>query len=251
MTDRMPSRAMLLTIIGSLSLLAACELIGRFQLAGLSWPPLSQVVALLLDPAHSQLFIRALGATAQSAAIGYCAGVFAGLCITTIGHILPATANGLSKLAAALNSIPSIALAPIFMVLLSRGAAPAAVASIHVLFIMFVASSSGLKAASLAHQDLFTVFGAGNSVRFRLLEVPSALPGIATGLRLAAPVAIIGAIIGEWFGSPRGVGVLMVNAMQNFQITTLWGAIVLTAAMSLVVYAVLTAIERAVHARYS
>jgi NitT/TauT family transport system permease protein len=212
---------------------------------------LSDVFLFLIDPERTDFFYRALSATASSAAIGFISGALIGFGFTLVGKVLPWTANGLSKLAVALNSIPSIALAPIFIVLLSRGAAPAAVASIHVLFIMFVASTSGLNATAPVYRDLFSALGARRLLRLRLLELPSAFPAIATGLRLSAPVAIIGAIIGEWFGSSRGLGVLMVNAMQNFQITMLWSAIILAALLSLGTFVVLTTFERAVRLRYA
>ena len=64
------------------------------------------------------------------------------------------------------------------------------------------------------------------------------------GLRL------IGALIGEWFGAPRGLGILIINAMQNFQIPLLWSVVVLVAATSLILFAAMTFLERIVHERY-
>jgi NitT/TauT family transport system permease protein len=69
-------------------------------------------------------------------------------------------------------------------------------------------------------------------------------------MRLAAPAALIGVIIGEWFGAPRGLGVLMINAMQNFQIPLLWSAILLTVATSIVLFASLGVLERVVAERF-
>ena len=149
-----------------------------------------------------------------------------------------------------LNSIPSIALGPIFLVLLSRESTPAAVSSIQVFFIIFVSAAAGLQRATLAHRDLFSVLGAGRGNRFARLELPAALPALASGLRLAWPAALIGAIIGEWFGAPRGLGILIINAMQNFQIVLLWCAVLLAMISSLLIYGLLTVLERAAYARF-
>ncbi|MGO4837199.1 ABC transporter permease subunit, partial [Rhizobiaceae sp. 2RAB30] len=82
------------------------------------------------------------------------------------------------------------------------------------------------------------------------LEMPAALPAIVSGLKYAVPAAFIGAIIGEWFGATRGLGLLMVSAMQNFQIPLLWSAVLITSAGSLASFGLMSIVERLVYARY-
>jgi ABC-type nitrate/sulfonate/bicarbonate transport system permease component len=81
------------------------------------------------------------------------------------------------------------------------------------------------------------------------LEIPAALPALANGLRLAVPVALVGALIGEWFGAPRGLGVLIVNAMENFQIVLLWSAVLLTATCSMLGYGIASLFQKFVQSR--
>ena len=76
------------------------------------------------------------------------------------------------------------------------------------------------------------------------LQLPAAIPGMADGLRLAAPAAILGAVLGEWFGAPRGLGVLIVSAMQNYQIELLWAAALLAALMSMIAFGLFTLLAR-------
>src|SRR5437763_521219 len=244
-------RATLLGALGIALFLALWEVVGRTGILGISWPPLSDVLQELTDPGRRPLFQRALGATLESTALGYIWGTGAGLILATIAHLLPRLRRGSDRLAAVLNSVPSIALGPIFLVLLTRESTPAAVSSIHVFFIVFVSVSSGLQRASPAHRDLFAVLGADRVKRFGRLELPVALPSLVSGLRLAWPAALIGAIIGEWFGAPRGIDILIINAMQNFQIVLLWCAVLLAVASSLLIYGVLTLLERAAYARFS
>lgn len=240
----------LLGLLGLAIFLALWELIGRFRLAGLTWPPLSDVLDMLTDEGRLPLFQRALGATLGSTALGYLWGAGIGLALAVAAHLLPVLREGADRLAAVLNAIPSIALGPVFLVLISRDATPAAIASIHVFFIVFVSTSSGLTAAHAAHHDVFSALGARPAARFLRLELPAALPALSSGLRLAWPAALIGAIIGEWFGAPRGIGILIINAMQNFQIVLLWCAVLLAAGTSLLFYGLLTLLERGVYARF-
>jgi NitT/TauT family transport system permease protein len=244
-------KRLVLGIVGLALFLLAWQLIGHYRLAGLSWPPLTEVFAVLLDPERRALFARALSATIVATAIGYCIGAALGLGAATGSYLLPAARPGTDRLAAVLHSIPSIALAPVFIVFLSRESTPAAIAAAHAAFVIYVAASSGLAAASQGHGDLFTVLGASRWQRLWRLDVPAALPALSSGLKLAVPVSLIGAIIGEWFGAPRGLGVLIVNAMQNFQIPLLWSSVTLIVATSLTLYAALTVLERACYRRFA
>jgi NitT/TauT family transport system permease protein len=248
--EQSPSRA-LLGFAGLALFLGAWQVIGHYRLAGLTWPPLTQVLELLADSANWPLLGRAFSASVSAMAAGYALGLLLGLGAAVLTHVSPAARPGTDWLAAVINSIPSIALGPVFIVFLSRESTPAAIAAAHVAFILYVAVSSGLSAASRGHHDLMTALGASRWTRLRHLDLPAALPALATGLKLAVPAALIGVVIGEWFGAPRGLGVLIVNAMQNFQIPLLWSVVVLIAATSLVLYAVLTLVERACYARFA
>ena len=226
------------------------QAIGHYQLAGLSWPPLTAVLRYLFDPDRHALFLRAIDATMRSTVAGYAIGAFAGVVLASTGYTLPVLQRCADRFAAVVNSIPSIALGPIFLILISRDATPGGVASIHVFFIVYVSMNSGLASASQAHEDLFSALGSSRVKRFLRLNLPSAVPAIASGLRLSWPAALIGAIIGEWFGAPRGIGILIINAMQNFQIDLLWSAVLLAAMVSLFFFGLLTLLERAAYRRF-
>ena len=229
---------------------ALWQVIGHFQLAGLSWPPLTAVLQYLFDPDRHALFLRAIDATLRSTIAGYLIGALTGIGLASIAYTLPMLQRGSDRFAAVVNSIPSIALGPIFLILISREATPAGVASIHVFFIVYVSMNSGLASTSQAHEDLFSALGSSRLKRFLRLNFPSAVPAIASGLRLSWPAALIGAIIGEWFGAPRGIGILIINSMQNFQINLLWSAVLLAAMASLFFFGMLTLVERAAYRRF-
>jgi NitT/TauT family transport system permease protein len=248
--SRRKAQDIALGAIGIFAFLGLWQYIGVEGLAGLTWPPLTTVLALLFDPGRQALFQRAIQASFSMVLAGYVAGTVIGVLLAVLGHLVGPLREGLGRFASVVHSIPSIALAPLFIVLLSKEWTGMAIATLNVYFILFVATQSGLLAASRANQDVFTVLGAGGLARLRWLELPAALPAIVSGLKYAVPAAFIGAIIGEWFGSSRGLGLLMVSAMQNFQIPLLWSAMLLTAAGSLACFGLMSLLERFVYRRY-
>ncbi len=68
--------------------------------------------------------------------------------------------------------------------------------------------------------------------RFRLLALPNALPYVFVGLKVAAPLAVLGALVAEWTGAEWGLGVFMINAMFGLRVDQLWSAVALACAMS-------------------
>jgi len=107
-----------------------------------------------------------------------------------------------------------------------------------------------LHSTPAAQADVLRVLGASRWATFAQLQLPAALPAVADGLRLSAPVAIVGAIIGEWFAAERGLGPLLVNAMQNYQIDLLWSAALVGALISAGAYGVLSIVQHAAARRY-
>jgi NitT/TauT family transport system permease protein len=235
--------------LGIALFLGAWQAIGHWRLAGMTWPPLTDVLVYIADAAHRGLILRALAATLASVGRGYAAGMTLGLALAALAQLLPAARPGADRLAAFVHAIPSIALAPLFIVLLSREATPAAVAALGVFFVTYVATTAAFEDVTAGHRDLMATLGAGRWRRFWLLAVPAAVPAVVTGAKLAVPAALIGAILGEWFGAPRGLGVLMVSAMQNFQITLLWAVVLLAAVISLVLFRLGGVAERAAYGR--
>jgi ABC-type nitrate/sulfonate/bicarbonate transport system permease component len=248
MRDRL--RTMGLGAFGLLLVIVSWEVIGRNQLLGRTFPALSDVLATIVDPARRGLFQRALEATIGSALRGFVFGSIIGFAMAALGVIFPPLRAGLDRLAAVMHAVPLIALGPFLIVTLSREGTPTAIATLAVVFNVFVATSAGLRVGNPLHHDVLTVLGAGSWERFRRLELPGALPFIADGLKLAAPAAVIGAILGEWFGAPRGIGIVIVSSLQNYQIDLLWSAALLGAMLSLVAFGAFSVLERWVVGRF-
>lgn len=249
MSDK--TRAFINGLLGFALMLAAWEIIGTYRLAGFTWPSLTEVIHFATDPNRAGLFGRAISATFQAVILGYVIGALVGAAGAALITLKPSTRITADSTATVIHAIPPIALGPLFIVLLGYSAAPVALAALHVFFVVFVATSAGLANATRAHRDVFTALGASRRTTFLRLLVPAAVPHFLTGLRMAAPPAMIGAILGEWFGAPRGLGVLIVSAMQNFQIALLWSAVLFAAILSISLFAFFGLMERLAAERFS
>ncbi|MEV6171861.1 ABC transporter permease subunit [Streptomyces sp. NPDC051954] len=245
------ARAAALTAIGTLLLLAAMEAVGRLGVLGESWPPLTQVVAALDDPITRDLLGRALAATATAAGTGFVAGTLIALAVALVGALLPPLQPGLDRLAAVVHAVPLIALGPLLITTVGREGTPAVIAALAAGFAVFVAATSGLGAAGAAHRDVFRALGSPRRVTLLRLQLPAAVPLLIDGLALAAPAAVLGAVVGEWFGAPRGLGVLLVSSMQNFQTDLMWAAALSAAVISLTAYATLAGLRVAAARRFT
>jgi NitT/TauT family transport system permease protein len=102
----------------------------------------------------------------------------------------------------------------------------------------------GLNAVDPRQVGLLRSFGAsGRQILFRL-QLPMALPQIFVALRLGASLSLVGAIVGEWFGDTRGIGVLLLQAMYNESVVALWAAILCAAVLGTGFYGVVAFAER-------
>jgi len=238
-------------LVGLSLFIGIWQLVGAYELAGLTWPRFTTVISYLAEPSRWGLFSRALQATLWAMGVGYIVGGIAGFSLAVLSAVFQPLRPMTDTTSAVIHAIPAIAIAPLLIILLGSSVAPAALSALNVFFIMYVSTVAGLSATTPAHRDVFRVLGSSRFQQLCRLELPNALSSIVTGLRLAAPASMIGAIIGEWFGAPRGVGLLIVSAMQNFQIPLLWSAIVLATLTSAAAYGLFGLLERVIHSRFS
>jgi NitT/TauT family transport system permease protein len=236
--------------IGVLGTLALWELAGRFDWLGPSWPAFTRVARYLIAPEHRGLLGDAALTTLRESASGFAVGCVAGCLLALVAVLVPPAALGIDRLAAIVNGIPVIAVGSLCAVTLPPAVNPIVVAGLAVFFLVFVAASAGLGAAPAAQRDVLRVLGASRWTTLVRLQLPAALPALVDGLRLSAPVSVVGAIIGEWFAAEHGLGPLLVNAMQNYQIDLLWAAALLGALISMAAYLLLGIVQRATAERF-
>jgi len=147
------------------------------------------------------------------------------------------------------NALPVIALAPVLIITAGRQDTPAALAAIPVFFLLYTSTGVGLGGASQRLEALFTTLGASRWQRLAKFEAVASVPSVLSGMKIAASGAMIGTIVGEWFGAPSGLGVVVLNSMQNFQIPLLWATVLVIAVITLSGYGLLNLAERAARTR--
>ena len=101
----------------------------------------------------------------------------------------------------------------------------------------------GFRAYENNHMELFHVYSASRWHRFRFLILPSSLPYLFAGFKLAAPLAVLGSLTAELTGAENGVGVIMLNALFSFDIQMVWLTVLIACALSGAGYALWALIE--------
>ncbi len=138
------------------------------------------------------------------------------------------------------QAIPVFAIAPLLVLWFGFGIAPkVAAAALIIFFPVTSAFYDGLMRADRGWLDLAHVMGARPLAVLLRLRVPAALPALASGIRVAAAVAPIGAVIGEWVGASAGLGFLMLQANAQMQIDLLFAGLVVLAVFAIGFYAVI------------
>jgi NitT/TauT family transport system permease protein len=152
-----------------------------------------------------------------------------------------------------LQTIPILALVPLIGIWLGYSfLARVAVCVIIALFPMVANTLFGLQSASAAAHDLFTLNKATRWQRLMKLQFPAAVPSIFTGLRNAAGLSVIGAIVGDYFfqqGAP-GIGGLLRVYTQRLQMEALLTSVTLTALFGVVIFTIFAVLDRAVVGRW-
>jgi ABC-type nitrate/sulfonate/bicarbonate transport system permease component len=162
-------------------------------------------------------------ATLREAFIGFCWGNAAAVLLGALFVQYPLVERSLLRIAVASYCIPLVAIGPILVVVLPGDGPKEALAALAVFFTSLLCTIQGLRSANPSSMDVVRSLGGGEAKTFRMVRVPSALPSLCTGLRIAAPAALLGAVIGEYFGATKGLGVALVQAQSSFEVARSWG----------------------------
>ncbi len=145
------------------------------------------------------------------------------------------------------QAIPVFAVAPLLVLWLGYGLpSKVAMATLIIYFPVTAAFYDGLKRTDPGWLDLARTMNAGRWATLRQVRMPAALPGFASGVRVATAVAPIGAVVGEWVGSSAGLGYLMLHANARMQVDVMFAALLTLAVVAVALYvAVDAALRRA------
>jgi len=203
-------------------------------------PPPHQVLQLGFgDPDHLTELLRGLGLTAEVALIGLAFAIVVGTLWAVAMNQASWVERSLYPYAVMLQCTPILAIVPLIRFWFDSGQGARVLVCVLIsLFPIISNTLFGLQSVDRGHHDLFTLHGAGRWTRLRKLQFPAALPAIFVGLRTAAGLSVVGAIVGDFFfklGDP-GLGILIDNYRSRLQSEQLYAAIIAASLLGVVVF---------------
>jgi NitT/TauT family transport system permease protein len=193
-----------------------------------------------LEADFVQTFIRGV-------LVGYAIGCGAGLLVAILAHRFEFLGRGLLPLGNFFSALPLVGIAPIMVMWFGFDwPSKAAVVALVTFFPMLVNAIAGLSAAGHIERDLMRSYAANHSQSLRKLYLPAALPFIFNALKINATLALIGAIVAEFFGTPtQGIGFRISTEAGRMAIDMVWAEIALAALAGMAFYGLVTLAERA------
>lgn len=183
--------------------------------------------------------------TLQETLIGFALALAAGVIFGTLIDFSPWLRRAIYPLLVASQTIPIITLAPLLVLWFGFGLVSKSIVVLLVCFFpIVVALADGLRSADPELIRLFRAFGAGPVRIFWSVRLPGALPSLFSGVRIAIAYSVIGAIFGEYVGASAGLGFYMQLKQHSFATAGVLAAIVVTALLSIALFASVAIIER-------
>ena len=143
------------------------------------------------------------------------------------------------------QSIPKIAIAPLFVVWFGFGMLPKVLSAFLLGFFPVVVSAvQGFKSVEPEMLDLVRAMEAIALQIFRMVSFPHAMPAIFAGLKVSITLAVVGAVVGEFVGSNNGLGFVLQRSIGNFELPTMFAALVILSLIGVVLFWILDVIER-------
>ena len=178
--------------------------------------------------------------------IGWALGSALGFGVAIAIDRLPFLQRGLLPIASLTSTIPLVGVAPIAVMWFGfEWPSKAAVVVLMTFFPMLVSTLAGLQASTRLERELMHSYAAGYGRTLWSLRLPVALPFMFAALKVNATLALIGAIVAEFFGSPTsGLGFRISTEATKMNMTLVWAAVVVAAVTGSVAYALLVALER-------
>jgi NitT/TauT family transport system permease protein len=202
-------------------------------------PPHDVVQVSFLDSFNLRELLDALWLSTRVAFTGLAIAIVIGLALAIAMSRARWIERSLYPYAVLTQTVPILAMVPLFGFWFGFGSfSRVLVVVIFAIFPIVANTLFGLQSVQQEHHDLFTLHGANRLTRMWKLQLPAALPSIFTGLRISAGLAVIGAIVGDFFfkqGNP-GIGILIDRYQSRLQSEQMVGAIILSSLLGIVVF---------------
>jgi ABC-type nitrate/sulfonate/bicarbonate transport system permease component len=185
-----------------------------------------------------------IAVTVFEASIGFAAAIILSLVLAILMDSVEWIRKALYPLIVVSQTVPIIALAPLFVIWFGFGTLPKVIVVILVCFFPIVVSLlQGLSSADREMVNLLKSMGASKVQIFKMVKFPGALVSFFSGLRIAATYSIMGAIIGEWLGGAEGLGIYMLRVKNTFALDKVFAVIVVIVLLSMSVFKIIEVVE--------
>lgn len=169
--------------------------------------------------------------------LGFVIALSFGILVAVLCHLSETIRRSVYPLLVISQSIPVIVLAPLLVIWFGFGIAPKIALIVLVCFFpICVSFLGGLQTADNEILTLLRAMGASRWQLFRIGTLPAALPALASGSKIAATYAVIGAIIAEWLGASKGLGVFLIRSQNSFRADRAMAVIVIVSIIAIAAY---------------
>ena len=183
--------------------------------------------------------------TASEIFSGYVLAVIVGVLLAIGFSWSRAAEDAVMPLLVSLNMIPKVALGPLFIVWFSYGIFPNAIIAFSISFFPILLNTArGFREVEPELLDLVRSLQSSKWQTFTKIQLPSAFPYIFSGMKIGAILAVAGAIVGEFLGSSRGLGYLMLQVQVTLDTAAMFMAVILITLIGVVLYGLVIGLER-------
>jgi NitT/TauT family transport system permease protein len=175
---------------------------------------------------------------------GYLLGVTVGLSVAILFGLVYYLYRVTEPVVLMIYSIPSVAIGPLLIIWFGIGMLPKIIlAAFFVFFVVFMNTVTGIRNVNPSLIDIALVMGASRRDIVRKIVIPGAYPYIITALRITLPTALIGAVVGEFISSNRGIAYLIMESSMTFNTDGTFGALIVLGIVVVLLNSILTPLE--------
>lgn len=183
--------------------------------------------------------------TVLAALTGFSLAIIVSISFSVLMTLSPIVRQGVYPLLIISQNVPIVSVAPLFIIWFGYGLLPKVVVVTLVCFFPVVVSLiQGMDSADKDMINLLKSMGATSWQVIREVQFPAALPSFFAGLKIAGTYSIMGAVIGEWLGSSKGLGIFMTRATHSYQLDKVFAAIIVIALLSLLLFGFIELLSR-------
>ena len=214
-----------------------------FQLQTYQLPIPTAILEALID--NFSTLISFTGYTLTEAVLGMLLGSAIGFVLALMASAFPKWGKSGLLIVVSLNAVPIVALAPIMNLWFGNGmGSRIAIVTVTTLAAMAINSYKGLSNVNPLALDLMYSYAAKKVEVFRYLKIVNSLPYVFTALKINTTASMIGAIVGEFFYSSKGLGYLLSNSIKVAQMPLGWSCIVIASIAGVLFYLVVEGVEK-------